>query len=330
MYESNPEAAPDSQFEPGELKHIVPGNTGRMLDSRRTPVSIAEVRLNIGCFVLRIEGFEDRGALWTLPFEKIDRYQFALGSGCADEEHVRRFKLAIARFNKPLRIEPEPERRRGTEQRLHRATEEACEWLRRESRFIAEDRSLPDPATREGDPVLCEDLRSYMKHHWLEDQERVVARTYVSNPYSGEAVRGHCIVLAQLGLSGFDGTITRDQRMMEGPWSVRNRAEHIIRRMGFVRALFTLLDQTHVMLYRGMSTDGPIDLRSETLVSASFSHEIAVHHFQAYGEQSHGALIRQRVPVDRLLMTYLETAAMNDPFKEAEAVLIAEPDNPLF
>ena len=35
----------------------------------------------------------------------------------------------------------------------------------------------------------------------------------------------------------------------------------------------------------------------------------------------------RQVPVDRLFMTYLETAAMSDRFLEAEAVLLAGPDD---
>ena len=43
------------------------------------------------------------------------------------------------------------------------------------------------------------------------------------------------------------------------------------------------------------------------------------------GEDASRALLRQVVPVERLFMTYLETAAMNDRFREAEAVLLFEP-----
>jgi hypothetical protein len=39
---------------------------------------------------------------------------------------------------------------------------------------------------------------------------------------------------------------------------------------------------------------------------------------------------RQIVSPDRLFMTFLETAAMNRQFKEAEAVLIGDPANRAF
>ena len=42
------------------------------------------------------------------------------------------------------------------------------------------------------------------------------------------------------------------------------------------------------------------------------------------------AISRQTVPIRRVLMTYLETEAMNRPYREAEAVLLVEPENQAF
>jgi hypothetical protein len=42
------------------------------------------------------------------------------------------------------------------------------------------------------------------------------------------------------------------------------------------------------------------------------------------------AMWRQRLTVERVFMTFLETAALNERFLEAEAVLIADPANSLF
>ncbi len=42
------------------------------------------------------------------------------------------------------------------------------------------------------------------------------------------------------------------------------------------------------------------------------------------------AIYRQAVPIERVVMTYFETEAMNHPFHEAEAVLIADPENQAF
>ncbi|MGE4055790.1 MAG: hypothetical protein AB7F99_13410, partial [Vicinamibacterales bacterium] len=42
------------------------------------------------------------------------------------------------------------------------------------------------------------------------------------------------------------------------------------------------------------------------------------------------AIYRQAVPIQRIVMTYLETEAMNHPYREAEAVLLTEPGNHAF
>ena len=41
-------------------------------------------------------------------------------------------------------------------------------------------------------------------------------------------------------------------------------------------------------------------------------------------------LWRQATPLDRVLMTFLETAALNAPYREAEAILVADPGNRAF
>ena len=51
----------------------------------------------------------------------------------------------------------------------------------------------------------------------------------------------------------------------------------------------------------------------------------------AGGETTRNAVKwRQTVDPTRLLMTFLETAAFNDRYKEAEAVLLGDPSNPAF
>jgi hypothetical protein len=86
-----------------------------------------------------------------------------------------------------------------------------------------------------------------------------------------------------------------------------------------------------VVLYRGLSTDGlPRPPANETFVSASFSFDVARSCMGETDPSTVGVLLRQRVPVERLFMTYWETAALNGPFLEAEAVLLWEAGNAVF
>jgi hypothetical protein len=331
IYQSAASPAPDAEFEPGELHHLVVGNLGRLLDPRRTPVCVAGIRPQFGTFVVRIEDFEDKGACWEIPFENVGHYQFAHGSSRASTGDVEGFREAAARFDRPLSIPCAAEVRADTDGRLAEARRAAAEWLETSSRFFAGDQRLPDPAAREGDPVLWEDLGDFMASHGLRDMEDDFARRYVCNPYSGELVKGHRIVIAELGIVAYEGKVVRDPALFDGRWSRQRRAAHVLTRLGFVHAVFTRAGRDHLILYRGISTEGPLrPPDNRTFVSASFSRDVAMSHFESGSALASCVLIRQAVPVERVFMTYYETAQMNAPFREAEAVLLYDQNNTAF
>ena len=273
LYQSDPEMLPDSEFDAGELSHIVEGNAARLLDPRRTPVRVAALRPATGMFVVRVEKFEDAGATWELPFEEVVLFQFSKGSRRAGDTTAMR--EAVERFNRPLRIPRNADARAATEARIRAAG---------------------------GD---------------LGEMDAAFARQFASNPYSGELVKGHRIVLAELGLVAYDGTIVRDPRLFAGGWSRERRAEHIVRRLALMRAAY----REPVHLYRGMHGTPGLP-RNRGFVSATFDVEIA----RSQGE----VLYEQDVPVERLFMTWRETPRLNERFAESEAVLLFDETNPLF
>ena len=79
-FQFDPDCAPDTNFEPGELHHLCVGNEGRLLDFRRTPVRVLRLCDETGLATIEILAFEDKGALWDLPYEDIGTYQFKKGS----------------------------------------------------------------------------------------------------------------------------------------------------------------------------------------------------------------------------------------------------------
>ena len=331
IYQRDDNSPRDSDFEPGEQVHLVVGNGGRLLDPRRTPVRIVDLRLSAGAFTVRLEAFEDEGELWEVPLEDVSRYQFARGQERAGSATLSEIQSAIERFDRPLRIRAAEEDGLRTAKSLEALSTEASDWLRRESRFLQAAGRLPDPETREGVPTLWADLRAYLSARNLWGIEDAFARRFVSNPNSGELVKGHRIVLAELGLVPFEGKIVRDRELFSGEWSRERRADHILSRMAFVRSLFKSLGLARVSLYRGMSCAGPLrPPENGTFVSASFSRAIAAAHFDSGDESSTGALHRQAIPIDRLFMTYYETEPMNRHYREAEAVLLHDADNLMF
>jgi hypothetical protein len=330
IYQSNPDAGPDSDYEPGTLHHLVAGNRGRLLDPRRTPVTITDIQWRTGQFVVRIEDFEDRGARWTVPFEHVGHYQFERQAARASADEVRELEK-LAAFDRPLRIEAAADDRTATEARLSSEQRAARSWLAESSEFLESGGRLPAPETRVGDPRLWRDLQRYMEARDLLDLEAAFAVRFVSNPYSGELVKGHRVVLAEMGLVTFEDTVVRDPDLFDGDWSKARRAAHIEARLGFLRGLMETLGLARVTLHRGVSTDEPLTaLPNRTFVSSSFSDEVARSHFMNAGADSTGVLLRQAVPVGRLFMTYLETEAMNAQFREAEAVLLRDEGNRCF
>jgi len=161
--------------------------------------------------------------------------------------------------------------------------------------------------------------------------ERAFSKTWVSNPSSGEIVKGHLIVIARLGLAPYDGLTIRDPATFSGEWSVERRSEHILTRIGFLRAVFSLAGIERVVLYRGLSFERPPEVRTTpTLLSGTFHRKVAEAWLDPDPTAFAVTMMRQPVPVERLFMTYLETEAMNSQFREGEAVLLDHPRGPLF
>lgn len=327
VYRSSAGMAPDNDFEPGTLRHLVPRNRGRLLDPRRTPITVVEVRPDVGFVDVRIEDFEDAGATWEVPLEEVDHYQFEAGAARAGDHAVAEMRAAIERFDRPLEIEARAQDLARTEQRIEQHRAEADRWLGSSSRFLATGRPLPDPTMRRGDPLLAADLETYLREHDLWAIESAFATRFVSNPRSGETVKGHRIVLAELGLADYGGSIVRDPATFAGDWSRDRRADHVLARLGFVRALFGRHGIDEVSLWRGVSAGSPLEARrGRTFVSASFDEVVARSLLEGGADRPVRALHHASVPVEQLFMTYHETSAMNDRFHEAEAVILDRPD----
>src|SRR5207237_2952548 len=115
VYQFKSDMQPDMCFHPGDLKYLVPGNEGRWLDPRRTPILVIEVKPASGFFVVEILDFEDKGARWEVPLECIERCQFAEGSAVASEAEIALYKEIISRLDRPLEIPADPSRRAASE-----------------------------------------------------------------------------------------------------------------------------------------------------------------------------------------------------------------------
>ena len=324
VYASNPDAASDSAFVAGELRHLVVGNHGRLLDARRTPITLVEVAPERGAFVVRIEAFEDAGARWELWLQEIDRFQFTRDATPAGEQALAELERGIVRFDRDLVIGCDQTARDESRNRLSRRREHIRGRVRERVGGARIDLAR-QVRRRTGSPALYTLLDELLTEHGLVELEHRFTATFVTNPRSGEVVKGHAIVLAELGLSPYDGKVPRDPDLFAGTWSRSRRADHLLWRLAFTHELFAALGVRDVTLYRAAATDGPLPAaRPSSLVSATFSRRVAEEHFDGGPSTRTAVLWRQAVPLERVLMTFLETRAMNDRFQEAEAALLAD------
>lgn len=324
IHQYDEKRAPDTDFMPGELGLLCPGNECRLLDPRRTPGVIEEYLPKSAIFRWRITAFEHKGRSWDVPAEDVTRYQFARGSRRLDQDEVDAMETAIRKYQSPFVIAPDPEARRQTEAALAEAESMAGDWLRRESVFVEQGAKL-DFGARTGPPSLATDCANYLKSLGMGDVERRTAENVVLNPNSGEWVKGMEIVLAEMGLAGYKGKVPRTSDIFEGAGSKAKRAAYLTGRIAFVRAYFKFGGVEEVVLYRGLSFETPRLKPSGALTSYTFSLRVARSFcdFDRDGSSTESLLVKRTIPVTKLLMTYLETSAMNRDYKEAEALVLS-------
>lgn len=328
-YQTDPNRLPDSLFEEGSLHHLVVGNEARVLDYRRTPLRVRELKESSGLAVMEILDFEDVGNTWDVPFEDISSFQFAIESKRADIKDLARYEASVAWLNRQTSITCDQDARRATLSELAEAEREAALWLGAQS---ASPCTVPrlEFSRRTGFAGLFNTLDLYMEHHGLADLEATFASHYVSKLHYSEFVKAHRIAIAEMGLVPYTGSILRDDAVLEGAFNRSQRRKHVIRRLGFVRALYSGLDIFPLLLYRGLHSPGfPQPTRNETFVSATTNLEIA-EALSCFREPSNpnkegyrvGVLMSQRIALERVFMTFVETPQMNHPYRESEVVLL--------
>src|ERR1041384_4224284 len=129
MYQTDPDARPDTEFAPGELRWLVAGNTGRLLDDRRTPVRVTDTDLDHGYFEAEILAFEDAGARWLVPLEDVTRYQFAPEGTSASPDAVAAMAEVLARLDVPVEITADPAEGLRSRGQIAGARAHAGAWL---------------------------------------------------------------------------------------------------------------------------------------------------------------------------------------------------------
>jgi hypothetical protein len=328
IYEYDEEIRSDSEFLPGSPKFIVPGNRGRLLDARRTPIKIERYVPESGLVHLRIEKFEDAGNVWQVPAEQITRYQFELNSQTLDELQAAEIQAAMRKFSGRLQIEPEGTVREATEREIAAKSIEAATWLKANSKFLESGAKL-DLLARTGPTPLRKDFEAYLEEFDLRKMDAELAIQWACQN-GGEAVRLLQIRMAEIGLIRYDSTIIRDERLRDRLGDLRT---YVLHRLAFIRALFETLSIDALTLYRGMSSErGWRRLRKCWSSWTPVLHVAQCHaDYESYG-QHRGAsndsyLVKRTFPIAKLFMTYFETEGLNKQWKETEVIVMHDDDD---
>ncbi len=227
---------------------------------------------------------------------------------------------AQERLGAELRVDVDAARASANHARLAQETAATQAWLA--ERLKGPVDLAERVRERAGERRLTDLLELHMRERGLLDIESAFTRAFVSNPAAGEIVKGHAIVLAELGLCPYQGTIIRDEDAMCGAFSRERRAEHLLSRLAFSRALWSGIG-AGAFTYRAYSSESALRAaQPASFVSATLSREVALSHFGG-GPATRAAAIR-RSPLDPALalMSFLETRSMSERYREAEVVLI--------
>ena len=325
IHQSDPDRKPDHEFVPGELSFLVPGNTCRLLDGRRTPGVIETVDMAAGFFRWRITAFEDQGMDWDVPIEKVVRYQFESSAATCDAERVRELEQLAQRLSQPLVIRADQDVGEQTERRIRVLEGVASQWIDRESQFFKTHESF-SIGERTGPEALADDLLAYLAEQCEEFGaiEKKTADTMVLNPNSGEWIKGMLIVMAEAGLVDYTGTVVRSKDLFDGLGARERRLRYLMHRLAFVRAAFRCAGHSHVTVFRGMAAETAWREPARAIVSCTFDPEVASSFASLHsGDRFRTSyLLKLTVPVEDLWMTCCETSALNGRYQEAEAVIL--------
>ena len=318
-------AQPNMSDVPGTLSRLVPDATARLDDVRGTPLKILEVDPATATFRVRVEAFEDAEAVWTFALRDVASLRFPQEGPVLPALAVRRLADADSAYRDVRTRVPLPRVVEETHAIIRR-TQERAERLLAAQMGGRGLRLRLASAVGEADARLVELWEQFAQAERCAELEQDVATAWVSNPRGYETVKAHMIVMARMGLTRYTGPELRDSSQLTGLRSVAARRRHVTARLGFVRAVFARAGVAEVQLWRGfiVRREAPV-AAVPALLSATFDRRVALQHFRAAHPNANGAALhRASVPVDRLFMTYLETAAMSSRYLESEAVVLGD------
>lgn len=319
-----------NQLVSAELAHLVVGGRLFLRDPRQTPVVVTAHDPATASFTVQVSDFEDVGAEWVLPLWDVSKFQTVSDAELLSVAQKDVLGANIHALNRNTQIECSDEQLSKSNAKISTIQREIQEWLRINTFDMPSDglellsRSLPCNKWSDA-------FENFMSFKNLRQLDKNFVQQFASNPNAGETVKGHRIVLAEMGLCPYDGPIVRDPKTFEGEWSKARRSEHILTRLAFMHAVFERFQLKAIPLFRTVYSRSTLNApRNTGFVSSTFSQDVALSLFRSGQNANMAAMYWQEVPVERVFMSCFETAALSEKYQEAEAVLLFDPDNRVF
>ncbi len=319
-----------SDLQPAELAHLVLGATLYFRDPRKTPVKVVEHDPQTASFTVQVGDFEDKGAEWILPLWDISKFTAPPNSRKLTRREQDVLGSNVNSLNRQMQIGCSEVHFEWSQSEISAIQKEIYKWLC--SNFV----NLPhDAEMLLNRNVTCDiwaaAMEQMMDSKGLLQIDRAFAAQFASNPNASEVIKGHRIVLAELGLCPYQGSILRDPKTFEGDWSKPKRRTHILTRLAFMRAMLSIFRLPTIPLFRAIYSEDTLSSASNKgFVSTTFSNDVALSLFEAGQKTRVAAMYWQEVPVERLFISYLETPILSSRYQEAEAVLLFDPSASVF
>ncbi len=299
-------------------------------DPRRTPAVVIAHHPQTAGFTVRICDFEDAGAEWEFPGWEASRFLVAIDAPQLGTKQIKTLSAEVERLNQSVHIDGGPRKRNEADAEIAATEGEVSAWLDRHGVHLSRDRQTL-LSRRTPDEGWSAALMALMADRGLSEIDRTFARCFASNPHAGEMIKGHRMVLAEMGLCPYDGPVLRDPTTFSRHGTRNLRRSHLVTRLAFMRIMLRCLGLSTFPLFRTIYASATLEApRNRGFVSTTFSRDVARALFESGPPDGSAALYRQRIGMERVFMTYLETPALSEKYKEAEAILLFDPGNPVF
>ena len=166
-------------------------------------------------FTVTIGAFEDKGAEWEIALWDVTKFLARPGGEKLTAAQQAKLSKRMSQLNKCVTIGCFDKDRQASEEMIGRLGREVEELLKA-NHFLANREAPFNFKDVENLTQICEVFKKWLDIKGLADLDSAFVSAWSTNPHAGEFIKGHRIVLAELGLCPYHGHVQRSSRLFEG------------------------------------------------------------------------------------------------------------------